>query len=126
MTFLLTLPIPVLLVGAFVYGWPLVQHPGTRGGVNAFFRQMTHLCLAGVAGALVAFLIVVLLGNGSTNGEAIADATRFLCPPTAAMAMVLYLINQSSRSSRRRSGSRNDSPAGDQAPRTDGFSIAPW
>lgn len=130
MTLLLTLPIPVLLAGAFIYGWPVVQRPGVPGGVPggvpAFLHQMTHLCLAGLAGALVAFLVIVLLGGGSADGEVIAYATRFLCPPTAAIAMVLDLINQSWRGSHRLPARGNDSPARDEPPQADGFSIAPW
>jgi len=126
MNLLLTLPILVLLAGAFVYGWPVVQSAGTPRGIAKFLRRLTHLCLAGVAGALLAFSVIVLLGDGSAGGEVIADAIHFLCPPTAAMAMVLYLINQSWRGSQRRSGSGKDSTARDEAPRTDGFSIAPW
>lgn len=126
MTLLLTLPIPVLLAGALIYGWPVVQRPGVPGSIPEFLRQMARLCLAGLAGALVAFAVIVVLGDGSADREAIAYATRFLCPPTAAMAMVLYLINQSRRSFHRLPVRGNDSPARDEPVQTDGFSIAPW
>lgn len=126
MNLLLTLPILVLLACALVYGSPLAQSAGTPREIARFVRRMTHLCLAGGAGALVALSVILLLGNGSASGEVVTDAIHFLCPPTAAMAMVLYLVNQSWRGSQRRSGNGKDAPARDEAPRTDGFSIAPW